>query len=215
MERFTKAFGVRVRMVFRTCDLHGRSFSQTDLSCSRSVLARCQCAPDASKLSHCTWWPLSQLIRCGRKTKQLSHCTRWPLSQLTRCGLKTKQLSHCIRCPLLGYRKQRTKPCIIVLPIQEFGEKYGKYSNDVVPMRKSRKSRQAAKYSRKREREPSRLPAKHLLNAMRRKIRRREIRSYVRSYIPRSSELHDICKRYKYCVCGTSVISCTLGMLHV
>ena len=40
----------------------------------------------------------------------------------------------------------------------EFVEKYGKYSNDdVVSVRKSRESRQAAKYSRKREREPSRI----------------------------------------------------------
>ena len=80
----------------------------------------------------------------------------------------------------------------------EFGEKYGKYSNDVVSMRKSRESRQAAKYSRKWEREPSRIPAKKLLNAMCRKIRRRKIRSYVRVFIPRSSGLHDITKRYKY-----------------
>ena len=36
----------------------------------------------------------------------------------------------------------------------EFVEKYGKYNNDdVVSVRKSRESRQAAKYSRKRERE--------------------------------------------------------------
>ena len=61
----------------------------------------------------------------------------------------------------------------------EFVEKYGKYSNNVVSVRKSHESRQAAKYSRKRERESIyRIPAKKLLNTMRRKIRRRKIRSY-------------------------------------
>ena len=80
----------------------------------------------------------------------------------------------------------------------EFGEKYGEYNNDVVSTRKSRESRQAAKYSRKREREPSRIPVKKLLNAMRIKMRRRKIRSYVRGFIPRSSGLHDISQRYKY-----------------
>ena len=78
----------------------------------------------------------------------------------------------------------------------EFVGKYGKYSNESV--RKSRESRQAAKHSRKRERETSRIPAKKLLNAMRRKIRRKKIRSYVRRFIPRSSLLHDIIKRCKY-----------------
>ena len=78
----------------------------------------------------------------------------------------------------------------------EFAGKYGKYSNESVC--KSRESRQAAKHSRKRERETSRIPAKKLLNAMRRKIRRKKIRSYVRRFIPRSSLLHDIIKCCKY-----------------
>ena len=74
--------------------------------------------------------------------------------------------------------------------------------------------RQAAKYSRKRERDPSRIPAKKLLNVMCRKIRTRKIRFYVRGFIPRSSGLHDISKRYNIGACGTSVISCTLGILQ-
>ena len=72
----------------------------------------------SKQLSHCIRRPLSQLTRCGRKTKQLRHWSRWPS---TRCGLKAKQLSHYARSPLSEQPSdgiQRTKPCIIVLPIQ-------------------------------------------------------------------------------------------------
>ena len=55
------------------------------------------------------------------KTTEAFICSRWPLSQLTRCSLKAKQLSHYARSPLSEQPSdgiQRTKPCIIVLPIQ-------------------------------------------------------------------------------------------------
>ena len=72
--------------------------------------------------SYCTRWSLSLLTRCGRKTKEPRHWTQRPLSPLTpRCGRKTKQPSHCARWWLLSEQPngmQRTKPCIIVLPIQ-------------------------------------------------------------------------------------------------
>ena len=75
-----------------------------------------------SKLLHSV--VLRQLTRCGRKTKQTEqprHWTQWPLSPLTRCGRKTKQPSCCAWWWLLSEQPngiQRTKPCIIVLPIQ-------------------------------------------------------------------------------------------------
>ena len=75
-----------------------------------------------SKLLHSVI--LRQLTQCGRKTKQTEqprHWTQWPLSPLTRCGRKTKQPSCCAWWWLLSEQPngiQRTKPCIIVLPIQ-------------------------------------------------------------------------------------------------
>ena len=100
------------------CKLAGRKLRHwTRWPLSQLTRFGCQ----TNQLSRCTRWPVSQLTWCGRKKKKLSHCTRWPVSPLTWCGLKIKRLSHCDRSPLSewpSYGTQRTKPCIIVVPIQ-------------------------------------------------------------------------------------------------
>lgn len=78
-------------------------------------------------------------------------------------------------------------------------KKNEKHINDysVTISEKVESGKKTVKRLRKRDREPSRIPVKRILNGLNKRKFRKRIQSFVRQHLPDSSFMSDLCKNYK------------------
>ena len=189
--------------------------------CARWPLSQMtRCGHKPNEPSDRARWPLSQMTRCGHKPNEPSDCARWPLSQMTCCGQKRNEPNICIWWRF-SKLKRRMNSTVVLLnnPLIVHGlisadcssghhdealtirncKKNEKHINDysVTISEKVESGKKTVKRLRKRDREPSRIPVKRILNGLNKRKFRKRIQSFVRQHLPDSSFMSDLCKNYK------------------
>ena len=177
------------------------------------------CGLKTNKPSSVPWRPLSQLTRCGRKRSEPSSFTwrplaNWPVAVSKQTNSVAVVVSNKVN-PAVSLHKNATIFSVRSAtrsPCQALVTAYRKckamldsictvYCENSLQCSSSFKKGVALKESlnrrKKRDREPSRIPVKRILNVFRKKTNRKKVQLFVRKTIPNSSFITCLSQNYK------------------